>query len=155
MGRLGEKVYQGRKNVVGKGPMTGSKVVGSDGFRTSIDPITGKKIDGRTKAGKALIDRKKAIIKESALLNAEIVGKMANMPAEDINSVFENNRVMRAKRREAAELGSEFNVSKYAQKRLKTLNDEYKVLQEELGVFECWSSQAMKVRMVEKCLKTI
>ena len=56
---------------------------------------------------------------------------MANMSAEDIESVFENNRVMRAKRREAAELGSEFNVSKYAQKRLKTLNDDYKVLQEE------------------------
>ena len=43
MGRLGEKVYQGRKNVVGKGRMTESKVVGSDGFRTSIDPITGEK----------------------------------------------------------------------------------------------------------------
>ena len=96
-----------------------------------IDPTTGKKIDGRTKAGKALIDRKKAIIKESALLNAEIVGKMANMSAEDIESVFENNRAMRSKRREAAELGSEFNVNKYAQKRLKTLTNEYKSIQEE------------------------
>ena len=96
-----------------------------------VDPTTGKTIDGRTKAGKALIDRKKAIIKESALLNAEIVGKMANMSAEDIETVFENNRVMRSKRREAAELGNAFNVSKYAQKRLKTLTDEYKILQEE------------------------
>ena len=96
-----------------------------------VDPTTGKKIDGRTKAGKALIDRKKAIIKESALLNAEIVGKMANMSAEDIEAVFENNRAMRSKRREAAELGSEFNVNKYAQKRLKTLTEEYKILQEE------------------------
>ena len=43
MRRLGEKVYKGRENVVGKGPMTSSKVVGSDGFRTSIDPITGEK----------------------------------------------------------------------------------------------------------------
>ena len=96
-----------------------------------VDPVTGKRIDGRTKTGKALIDRKKAIIKESALLNAEIVGKMANMSAEDIEAVFENNRVMRSKRREAAELGNAFNVSKYAQKRLKKLTDEYKILQEE------------------------
>ena len=96
-----------------------------------VDPTTGKTIDGRTKAGKALIDRKKAIIKESALLNAEIVGKMANMSAEDIEAVFENNRIMRSKRREAAELGNAFNVSKYAQKRLKTLTDEYKILQKE------------------------
>lgn len=43
MGRLGEKVYEGRVAVDGKGPMISSKVLGSDGFRTSVDPITGKK----------------------------------------------------------------------------------------------------------------
>ena len=43
MRRLGEKVYKGRVADDRKGSMVSSKVVGSDGFRTSIDPITGKK----------------------------------------------------------------------------------------------------------------
>lgn len=41
--RLGEKVYQGRVADDRKGSMVSSKVVGSDGFRTHTDPITGKK----------------------------------------------------------------------------------------------------------------
>ena len=43
MGRLGEKVYQGRVADDRKGSMVSSKVVGSDGFRTHTDPITGEK----------------------------------------------------------------------------------------------------------------
>ena len=43
MQRLGEKVYKGRVADDRKGPMVSSKVVGSAGFRTSIDPKTGKK----------------------------------------------------------------------------------------------------------------
>jgi hypothetical protein len=40
--RLGEKVYKGRVADDRKGPMVSSKVVGSAGFRKSVDPITGK-----------------------------------------------------------------------------------------------------------------
>ena len=43
MGRLGEKVYKGRVADDRKGSMISSKVLGSGGFRTSIDPITGEK----------------------------------------------------------------------------------------------------------------
>lgn len=43
MGRLGEKVYKGRVADERKGPIVSSKVLGSAGWRTSVDPITGEK----------------------------------------------------------------------------------------------------------------
>ena len=90
-----------------------------------------KTIYGGTEKGKQLYNRKKEILKETALLNSMVVGKMADMSSSDITTVFDNNAEIRKIKREASEYGVEGNTKKYVQDRLKVLKERTRELNQE------------------------
>ena len=72
--------------------------------------------------------KKFELMTELGLQNTEVVLKINDMTSKEFEDVTELNREMRALEKEAAQLGSQGNVSAYSQKELANLKSKYKEL---------------------------
>ena len=85
---------------------------------------SGEKIT--TKERKALVDKKRELLKEAELSDVVTVQKLAKMTPQEVTDLFENNRLRRKTLKELQELGAQGDSqSEFNKKQRKDLVDKY------------------------------